>query len=119
MRRRDPIDLAVLTALVLAPASAAAHHGWGSYDASKTLTLDGKIIESTYQNPHGTLRFESSGKVWLVILAPPFRMQNRDLPAEKLAPGATATVVGYVHRNDPNELRAERITIDGRTVELR
>ena len=33
--------------------------------------------------------------------------------------GAIATVVGYVHRNDPNELRAERITIDGRTVELR
>lgn len=119
MRRRDLIEMFVLAALILAPASAAAHHGWGSYDASKALTLNGKIIDSTYQNPHGTLRFESDGKVWLVILAPPFRMQNRDLPAEKLAPGTTATVVGYAHRSDPNELRAERIFIDGRTVELR
>lgn len=119
MRRRDLIELTALIGLILAPAGAAAHHGWGSYDAGKALTLEGKIIESTYQNPHGTLRFESAGKAWLVILAPPFRMQNRGLPAEKLAPGTTATVVGYAHRNDPNELRAERIMIDGRTVELR
>ena len=30
-----------------------------------------------------------------------------------------ATVVGYPNRNKPEELRAERITIDGKTVELR
>jgi hypothetical protein len=36
-----------------------------------------------------------------------------------LAPGTTAKVEGYPNRTDPEEMRAERITIDGKTVELR
>ena len=51
--------------------------------------------------------------------APPSRMENRGLPSSMLAPGNKATVVGYPSRNDPNEMRAERITIAGKTVELR
>ncbi len=58
-------------------------------------------------------------KVWLVVLAPPSRMERRGLPAAMLKVGETATVVGYPHRSDPNEMRAERITINGKTVELR
>ena len=33
--------------------------------------------------------------------------------------GAEATVEGYPNRSKPNEMRAERITIGGKTVELR
>ena len=33
--------------------------------------------------------------------------------------GTTATVVGYQNRQTKDELRAERITIDGKTTELR
>ena len=46
-------------------------------------------------------------------------MENRGLRREMLAPGTQATVVGYPNRNDPEELRAERITIAGKTTELR
>lgn len=106
-------------ALLLMAGAAAAHHGWGSYDSSKALTLTGKIAESTYQNPHGTLKLEAPGKMWEVILAPPSRMELRGLPPAMLAPGKQATVVGYAHRSETAELRAERITIDGKTVELR
>jgi hypothetical protein len=60
-----------------------------------------------------------SGKTWLVVLAPPSRMENRGLPKGMLKAGVKATVVGYPSRNDPRELRAERITIEGKTVELR
>src|SRR5690606_37128691 len=62
---------------------------------------------------------EVPGKVWLVILAPPFRMQNRGLPSEMLKPGTTVTVVGYPNRTDPAEMRAERISVNGKTTELR
>jgi len=41
------------------------------------------------------------------------------LPREMLKVGAEVTVVGYPHRSDPNEMRAERITVAGKTVELR
>ena len=36
-----------------------------------------------------------------------------------LKPGTEATVLGYPSRKDPDEMRAERITIAGRTTELR
>ena len=109
-------------ALLLMAASvvpAAAHHGWSSYDSTKELTLTGTIKESGYEHPHGHVRLAVPGKLWLVVLAPPSRMTNRGLPASKLAVGATATVVGYPHRTSEEEMRAERITIDGATVELR
>ena len=105
--------------LLVSAAPVAAHHGWSSYDSTKEFTLTGTIKESGYEHPHGHVRLEVPGKVWLVVLAPPSRMENRGLPAAKLRVGNKATVVGYPHRSTEDELRAERITIDGATVELR
>lgn len=112
---------AVAGLLVLAAgvAPVAAHHGWSGYDSTKELTLTGTIKEAGYEHPHGHVRLDVPGKVWLVVLAPPTRMENRGLPAAKLRVGAKATVVGYPHRTNDEEMRAERITIDGATVELR
>jgi hypothetical protein len=109
---------AVVTLLILAT-GAAAHHGWSGYDSSKELTLDGVIKESGYEHPHGHIRLEVPGKTWVVTLAPPSRMERRGLPSENLKPGTKARVVGYPNRTDPNEMRAERIIIDGKTTELR
>ncbi|HXH83447.1 MAG TPA: DUF6152 family protein [Candidatus Tectomicrobia bacterium] len=107
-------------ALVAATATgAAAHHGWSGYDSSKELNLTGTIRASGYEHPHGFVRLETPGKTWLVVLAPPSRMERRGLPREMLAPGTKATVVGYPNRTDADEMRAERITIDGKTTELR
>ena len=111
-------SVAVLSAL-LAAAPAIAHHGWSEYDSSKELTLTGKIVESGYEHPHGHIRLETPGKTWLVVLAPPTRMENRGLPKDALRAGNIATVVGYANRGKPEEMRAERITVDGKTVELR
>jgi hypothetical protein len=33
--------------------------------------------------------------------------------------GTQVSVEGYQHKTDPGEMRAERITVDGKTVELR
>jgi len=53
------------------------------------------------------------------VLAPPSRMERRGLDKDMLKPGGSATVEGYANRNKPEELRAERITIGGKTFELR
>ena len=108
-----------LIAVLAAPAPALAHHGWSSYDSGREMTLTGTIAESGYEHPHGYVRLQAGGKVWVVVLAPPPRMENRGLPREALRAGATATVVGYPKRDDPDELRAERITVAGKTTELR
>jgi hypothetical protein len=46
-------------------------------------------------------------------------MDARGLSKEMLKVGATATVEGYPSRVKPDEMRAERITVAGKTVELR
>lgn len=106
-------------ALAFAAPPAAAHHGWSEYDASKPLTLTGKIVASGYEHPHGHIRLETPGKTWTVILAPPSRMERRGLPPADLKPGGSATVVGYPNREKAEEMRAERISVGGKTVELR
>lgn len=113
------LTAAGLGGLLLAGGMAQAHHGWGSYDSSRTLTIDGVIQKASYENPHGTIEIKAGADVWDVVLAPPSRMQNRGLPASALAIGRTVTVVGYAHRTVKGELRAERIIVAGTTTELR
>jgi hypothetical protein len=96
-----------------------AHHGWSGYDSKQTLNFTGVIQEAGYEHPHALIRLATAEKIWLVVLAPPSRMGRRGIPRDMLAVGTTATVVGYPHRTDPLEMRAERLTIDGKTVGLR
>ena len=104
--------------LALTP-TARAHHGWSGYDATKVLHLTGIVRESGYEHPHGHVRLEADGKIWMVVLAPPSRMERRGLTQAMLAVGSTVSVVGYPNRTDPVEMRAERITIGDKSVELR
>ena len=103
----------------LAPASAFAHHGWGGYDTSKSFTVTGKILKSTFENPHCEIEMEVDGKHWHFILAPPSRMQSRGATADLIAPGKTCTVFGYPHTSKPGEARIEYIVLDGKRIELR
>jgi hypothetical protein len=119
MKRRRAILAVVALATGALAATALAHHGWSEYDSSKEVNLTGKIVESGYEHPHGHVRLETPGKTWLCVLAPPSRMENRGLPKDALKIGNTVTVVGYPNRSKPEEMRAERITFQGKTVELR
>jgi hypothetical protein len=112
--------LAAATAVFIGAASVSmAHHGWSGYDSQTVLKLTGTIEQPSYANPHGTVRLKTEDKTWVVVLAPPSRMENRGLSKEMLKAGTQATVEGYPHREHQTEMRAERITIDGKTVELR
>jgi Family of unknown function (DUF6152) len=113
-----PMVLALIV-LALVPTAALAHHGWSGYDSSKVLNLTGTIREAGYEHPHGFVKLQTPDKTWLVVLAPPSRMENRGLPRDMLKPGTKATVVGYPNRSDPDEMRAERITVSDKTTELR
>ena len=105
--------------LLAVPVAAWAHHGWSEYDSTTTLNLTGKIVESGYEHPHGHVRLETPGKTWNVVLAPPSRMERRGLEKGALKPGASVSVEGYANRDKPEEMRAERIRVNGKTVELR
>ena len=110
---------AALIVAVLLAASATAHHGWSEYDSTRLLKLSGKILESGYEHPHGFVRLDTPGKVWEVVLAPPSRMEFRGLSKDLIQKGKSVSVEGYANRSKPDELRAERISAGGKTVELR
>lgn len=120
MFRRTIVIGMVLAILMMGlSANTWAHHGWSGYDSGQTLHLTGVIQEAGYEHPHAYISLKAPGKVWLVVLAPPSRMERRGIPREMLAVGTTATVVGYPSRTDATEMRAERISIDGKTAEMR
>ncbi len=117
--------IAVLATLTVATTTIAipkadAHHGWSEYNDKQTLNLTGKIRSIGYDNPHTVIELEASDKkVWRAVLAPPSRMQRRGLPENALKVGETVRLVGYPNRSDSREMRAERIVINRKTVELR
>ena len=56
---------------------------------------------------------------WEATLAPLFRMQARGLTKDMLKPGTPVVVEGYPSTCNQHETGAERITVAGKTIELR
>jgi hypothetical protein len=110
---------AALTVLAAAATPLAAHHGWGSYDAAAPVTVEGTIATSKYENPHVVITVQTADKLWTVTLAPTSRMSSRGAAAELVAVGNKITAYGYPSRVEKNEMRAERITVGGKTIEMR
>ena len=117
--------LAGVAFLVLASLSSAAwpHHGWSDYDGDRTLTLEGRIGSSSYENPHALITLVADGKTYQVVLAPVARMEARGASREAVAVGKQITVIGYASKTHASEVRAERIVFDDeagrKTAELR
>jgi hypothetical protein len=110
----------IFVALVLLGAPRAfAHHGWSNYDAAKVIKVEAPVEVVRYQQPHGEIEINYEGKPWVVVLAPPSRMQARGLPKEDLTVGTKVLVEAYPKRNGDPEMRAERIMVNGKTIELR
>ena len=117
--------IAVLATLTMATTTisipkADAHHGWSEYNDRQTLNLTGKIRSVGYDNPHTIIELEASDKkVWRAVLAPPSRMQRRGLPEKALKVGEIVRLVDYPNRSDRSEMRAERLVINRKIIELR
>lgn len=114
-KRIVPLALAA----AFAAGTAFAHHGWGSYDASKVFTISAPVEMLNWANPHAHITLKHEGATWEATLAPLFRMQARGLSEEMLKPGTPVAVEGYPSTRTEHEMRAERITVAGKTYELR
>jgi hypothetical protein len=119
------LEISMMRAVILFAAfavltsAAFAHHGWGSYDASKPLTVTGPIVTSKFENPHATITVQGSDKLWTVTLAPTSRMNTRGATEKVVAVGQKIAAYGYPSTVVKDEMRAERITVEGKTYEMR
>jgi hypothetical protein len=83
------------------------------------VTVAGPIITSKFENPHATITVRTSEKVWMVTLAPTSRMSSRGATAQVIAVGQYVSAYGYPSTVEKDEMWAERITVDGRSYEMR
>lgn len=79
MQRRLFLGSAAL-GLPALPLSALAHHGWGSFDATQPIFLQGKATRVTWANPHAELVLTLDEG-----LALPADLPQRALPAQSAA----------------------------------
>jgi len=120
--RSKPLALTLAYTIALLFASTVhplAHHGWSGYDDKKPMTLTGTIKASGYENPHSFVDVEVDGKTWHAVLAPPSRMEARGISKDMIKVGNTVTVMGLQSKTVPTEVKIERMTIDGKTTEIR
>ncbi len=110
-----------LIALILAtlPTAVLAHHGWSSYDSNKPIKLTAAVRAVSWGNPHGTAKVTHDGKTWDVVLAPVSRMEARGLEKDALSTAKAVTLEGYPRSDGTAEMRIERVTLNGKTIELR
>jgi len=116
---KRPLFISCLSASLLTGGFALAHHGWGSYDASRQISITSAIQQANWRNPHVTVAVRYENRNWEAVLAPPFRMSARGLEPDMIKPGTQVTLEGYPSTRIDSEMRAERIVVGGKTFELR
>jgi len=110
-----------LVAVVVA-APAAAHHGFGRFDPTKEVTLQGTLTGIDFVNPHAYLYFDAmsaDGKVQ------PMRCEMRAATVlrrsgwseEMFVAGKHVEVSGNPHRDDPASCYIETLKLDDATFE--
>ena len=115
--------LVLLTLIVVASGSVFAHHQFSSeFDASKRITLTGKVTKMAWVNPHAWLYIDVTqpdGKVvsWALEFGIPRTLIRQGWRKEDLPAGAIVTIEGFLAKNGSNTANASKVTLaDGRAL---
>jgi len=113
MRR---ILLFATAAALLACTAAYAHHSYGAtYDVTKQVKLEGKIVSFTFRNPHSFIHVQAPDEKgvqqrWALEWGGTSQLGNQGLNKDSLKVGDEVTVVGRPSRV-PGEFRALLVTL--------
>ena len=75
----------LVTATLVLPFAARAHHGWSSFDQARPIWLEGKAAKVAWRNPHAELELELAADLKL-----PSDIATRTLPAQSAGVDGTA-----------------------------
>jgi hypothetical protein len=114
MRR---ITLLVVAAALLATTAAYAHHSYGAtYDVSKEIKLQGKLVQFVFRNPHAFVTVQvpdangTTMQRWAVEWSGTTQLGAAGVNAQTLKVGDEIVIVGRPSRV-PNENRALMVTL--------
>jgi hypothetical protein len=98
------VFLSVLAAVLLTGAAAYAHHSYSAtYDTSREVKLEGKLVQFVYRNPHSFVHIEApdqSGAMqrWSVEWAGTAQLDNQGVKRESLKVGDAVVITGRPSR---------------------
>jgi hypothetical protein len=110
------VFLLVAAAAFVAVATASAHHSFGAtYEVSKQIKLDGKIVQFVYRNPHSFVHIEAAdadGKQqrWAVEWGGTAQLTAANITRESLKVGDKVVINARPSRV-PNEYRVLMVNL--------
>jgi hypothetical protein len=107
MTDRAKLGLWVLAscAALLCARPARAHHAFaGTYDLNQTVTIEGKVVEFLFRNPHSVVLVETPAKdgkptTWAAEWGGGAELSRRGIEKDTLKPGDRVVVTGNPSRN--------------------
>ena len=122
---------AVAAGLLLMCVPVLAHHGTGTYDSTKSVTLSGVVTEFAFVNPHAALYFDvkdASGRVanWAIEMNSPGVLRAAgwtkttfkagDQITITVRPAKAGTPVGLINRAQPIIVNGKQVLAGDRTA---
>jgi hypothetical protein len=102
-------------ALLLAGGAAHAHHSFAVFfDADRTVSVRGTVVDFQFRNPHGLIRIkitDQDGKesVWKAETNSPSILERRGWARDTLKAGEVITMDGWPARDGSNYLRLRTV----------
>ncbi len=117
------VPTVVTLALMLAAGPLSAHHRW-PVDRSELVTVNGTVLEFTWENPHPMIRLEVRNddgvtEEWLIGGPALNRMEANGWTSATVNPGDVITGIGYQFSDGQRVVRLERVIFsDGREMRV-
>lgn len=108
--------LLLAAAALVAVSTASAHHSFGAtYDTAKQITLDGKIVQFVYRNPHSFVHVEAPDpegvqQRWAIEWSGSAQLTGQGVSRDTLKVGDEVKVVGRPSRV-PGEYRVLMVNL--------
>ena len=104
MKKRLPMVLSAVAALLVCAAPALAHHGVAGYDLAKTITVHGTVTKFDWSNPHVVVYVDAkndSGELqhWTIEFASPVHMVRAGWSKNSMKAGDDIVIDTHPSRN--------------------
>jgi hypothetical protein len=108
----------IVAGIALSAGTMKAHHSFAAeFDATKPITLTGRVTKVEWTNPHVwfyiNVKDEKTGAVtnWGAEMGPPHGLQRRGWRRETLKIGEEVTVQGSLAKNGSKRMNARQVTM--------
>jgi hypothetical protein len=114
--KRGTLLIVVTVTLMVAGMTARAHHSFAAtYDESKTVKIEGKLVQFMFRNPHSFVHImapDDAGQEqrWAVEWGGAGQLGGQGVTRETLKPGDVVVITGNPGRN-PADHRVRMVTL--------